>query len=126
VRTISLLTIGSTYDRYCPSPCSPSYLPIIANPNLGVIGYLHWRVPLVGITATNWTDAQVGTGPSPKTVTLGGSTVVTSRSQPLAVMDSGGVAILVGHKPYADAIYAAYGISASPDGYCKFSSTARR
>lgn len=120
VRTTSLLTIGSTYDRYCPSPCSPSYISIIANPNLGVTGYLHWRVPLQGITATTYTDAQYGSGPSLKTITLGGSQVITSRSQPIAVMDSGGVAILVGHKPYADAIYAAYGISASSDGYCEF------
>jgi hypothetical protein len=73
----------------------------------------------MGIQATTWDDTQRGTGPTVKNITLGGSTVVTSRSQPLAVMDSGGVAILVGHKPYADAIYSAYGITASPDGYCK-------
>jgi hypothetical protein len=40
-------------------------------------------------------------------------------SSPVAVLDSGGVAVLVGYKPYTDALYAAYGISASSDGYCE-------
>lgn len=74
----------------------------------------------MGVRYTTWDDAQRGTGPNVQSIQLGPSLVVSSRSQPLAVLDSGGVAVLVGHKPYADAIYGAYGISASQDGYCMF------
>jgi hypothetical protein len=55
-------------------------------------------------------------------VPLGASRVDGSRTTPLAVLDSGGVQILVGYKPFVDAIYAAYGITASSDGNCKWRS----
>lgn len=120
VRTTSVLTIGSVYDKYCPAPCVPPWIPIIANPRLGPIGYLHWRVPLLGVTATTWSDPQRGTGPTQQNIPLGPSVVVSTRSQPLAVLDSGGVAVLVASKAYADAIYGAYDIKSSSDGYCEF------
>lgn len=119
VRTSSLLGIGAISPSLCPSPCTPPYFPIIAEPSLGAIGYLHWRISLQSITATTWSNAQHGEGATTKGVVLGASQVDSSTASPLAVLDSGGVPILVGYKPYADAIYAAYGISASSDGLCE-------
>ena len=119
MRTRSFLTLGSVDDKYCPSPCEPKYLPIIAQPSLGATGYLHWRISLQGIRATKWADQADGQGPDVQTIQLGPSIAVPSRSQPLAVLDSGGVAILVGNQAYADAIYAPWGITAGPDGLCE-------
>ena len=119
VRTRSFLTLGSVDDKYCPSPCEPDYLPIIAQPNLGKTGYLHWRISLQGMRATKWADQAQGQGGSTETIQLGPSIAVPSRSLPLAVLDSGGVAILVGNQAYADAIYAPWGVSAGSDGLCK-------
>jgi len=52
-------------------------------------------------------------------VSLGKSQIDTSRATPLAVLDSGGVAILGGYRPWIDAIYAAFDVTASADGLCK-------
>ena len=41
----------------------------------------------------------------------------------MAVLDSGGVAILVGYKPWVDAIYAPYGAKRSADGYYRLPCT---
>jgi hypothetical protein len=120
VRTSSTLGIGAISSAYCPSDtCSPSYMPIISQPSLGATGYLHWRLPLQGISAISWTDEKDGTGATTANITLGPSQVDSSRPTPLAVLDSGGVAILAGYKPWVDAIYGSYGISASSDGLCK-------
>jgi hypothetical protein len=118
VRTTSVLGIGAISSSLCPKPCAPPYMPIISQPSLGATGYTHWRVLLQGVSSTVWSDAQYGTGPTTTNITLAGSQIV-SKSSPVAVLDSGGVAILVGYKPYADALYAAYGISASSDGLCE-------
>ncbi|WVR03361.1 hypothetical protein IAU60_000352 [Kwoniella sp. DSM 27419] len=117
VRTSSTLGIGTVVDEYCPKPCEPPYVPIIAQPQLGTTGYVHWRVPLQGVSVTTWADEADGTGPTTTNVTLGASQVYPQRTTPLAVLDSGGVQILVGWRPYADAIYAAVGVSMSPDGF---------
>lgn len=119
VRTTSLFGIGALSSSLCPSPCTPPYSPIIAHPSLGAIGYLHWRIPIESITATTWSNPQHGSGANTTNIVLGASQIDPARSTPLAVLDSGGVPILVGYKAYADAIYAAYGISASSDGFCE-------
>ena len=125
IRTSSFLGIGAVSSTLCPSPCSPPYLPIIAKPSLGAVGFLHWRIQIQSISAMTWSDPQHASGMNTTMIELGPSQVDAAKSSPLAVLDSGGVAILVGYKPYADAIYAAYGISASSDGYCECSRTAR-
>ena len=110
VRTSSTLGIGAISEAYCPTAsCKPKYLPIIPQPSLGLTGYLHWRLPLQGIIATTFANQQTGQG-------------VTTRNTPLAVLDSGGVAILAGYKPWVDSIYAAFGVSASSDGLCEWQS----
>ncbi|KAL7418968.1 hypothetical protein Q5752_006652 [Cryptotrichosporon argae] len=123
VRTASTLGIGTTDDRFCAPPCDPDYISIVADPSLGVTGFLYWRVPIDSVEVTTWGDAQAGTGANTTTVTLGPSKVDAAKNTPLAVLDSGGVAILVGYKPYVDAIYGAYGISASSDGYYRMPCT---
>lgn len=121
VRTSSTLGIGAISDAYCPSAsCKPKYLPIIPQASLGLTGYLHWRLPLQGIIATSFSNEQTGSGITTQNITLGPSQVDTSRTTPLAVLDSGGVAILAGYKPWIDSIYAAFGVSASSDGLCGF------
>jgi hypothetical protein len=119
VRTRSFLTLGSVDDKYCPAPCEPHYLPIIAQPSLGSTGYLHWRIALQGIRATKWANEAEGKDPTTTTIQLGPSIAVPSRNQPLAVLDSGGVAILVGNLAYANAIYAPWGVTAGSDGLCE-------
>jgi len=119
IRTTSLLSIGAVSDSLCPSPCSPPYIPIIAQPSLGAVGYLQWRIPIGNVTATTWSDAKNGGGASGMDISLGASVADPLRKTPLAVLDSGGVAILVGSQAHADAMYGAYGISASSDGLCQ-------
>lgn len=119
VRTTSFLGIGAVSTTLCPSPCTPSYIPIVARASLGTTGFLYWRVPLQSITVTTWSDPQRGGGITTTNVLLGPSQSDPGRSSPLAVLDSGGVSILVGYKAYADVIYSAYGISASSDGLCE-------
>lgn len=120
VRTSSTLGIGAVSTSYCPvDACKPNYLPIAPQPSLGATGFLHWRLPLQGISATTWTDEEKGTGPTAKNITLGLSQVDSGSSTPLAVLDSGGVAILVGYKQWIDSIYGAYGIQSSADGLCE-------
>lgn len=121
VRTRSLFTIGETSDQLCPDPCSPNDLLVIPQSRLGSTGFVHWRIPLQGITATTWDNAENGEGAKNVSIPLGPSFSETSRSSPLAVLDSGGVQILVARKAYADSIYAAFGVSASGDGLCESS-----
>lgn len=121
VRTRSLFTIGETSDRLCPEPCSPNELAVIPHARLGATGFVHWRVSLIGITATTFDDPEDGEGPKNVTIPLGPSFADTSRTSPLAVLDSGGVQVLVSRRSYADSIYAAFGVSASGDGLCESS-----
>ncbi|WRT63430.1 uncharacterized protein IL334_000335 [Kwoniella shivajii] len=116
VRTSSSFGIGTVDQDFCPSPCEPPYIPIISQPQLGVTGYLHWRIPIQSISMTTWSDQQHGVGPTITNVTLGTSQVYPSKTTPLAVLDSGGVQILTGYRAYADAIYNAAGINMSADG----------
>ena len=118
VRTTSRLSLGTIDSSLCPAPCLPPYSSIVAQPSLGAVGFLHWRIELQGISASTWSDPQHGDGLNTTNIILGGSQVDSARSTPLAVLDSGGVPILVGYKAYADAIYAVYGITASSDGFC--------
>ncbi|WWC85607.1 uncharacterized protein L201_000471 [Kwoniella dendrophila CBS 6074] len=123
VRTISSFGIGTVNQNFCPSPCEPPYIPIISQPQLGLTGYLHWRIPLQGLSVTTWSDAEHGQGPTTLNVTLGPSQVYPAKSMPLAVLDSGGVQILTGYRQYADQIYNAMGISMSSDGFYRMPCT---
>jgi hypothetical protein len=119
VRTGSLFTIGQTNDRLCPVPCSPNYIPIVPQSRLGSTGFVHWRIDLTGVSATTWSDPENGAGPTTTNIPLGPSFAESSSSSPLAVLDSGGVQILVSRRSYADSIYSAFGVTASSDGLCK-------
>lgn len=119
VRTGSFFTIGETSDRLCPKPCSPNYIPIIPQSRLGSTGFVHWRIALSGVSATTWSDPENGVGPTVTNVPLGPSFAESGTSSPLAVLDSGGVQILVSRRAYADSLYGAYGVSASSDGLCE-------
>ncbi|WVW81569.1 hypothetical protein I302_103564 [Kwoniella bestiolae CBS 10118] len=123
VRTSSTFGIGAVDQNICPSPCEPPYIPIISQPQLGVTGYLHWRIPIQGVSVTTWDDQENGTGPTITNVTLGPSQVYATRPSPLAVLDSGGVQILTGYRQYADAIYSAMGVSMSSDGFYRLPCT---
>lgn len=123
VRTGSLFTIGRTSDRLCPSPCSPDYIPIVPQSRLGTTGFVHWRIDLTGVSATTWSDPENGQGSTVTNIPLGPSFAESSSTSPLAVLDSGGVQILVSRRGYADSIYSAFGVSASSDGLCKCSSS---
>jgi len=118
-RTLSSLGIGAVDERLCPLPCAPDFVPIVPHANLGRTGYLHWRVPLRGMKAYTFSNAAAGQGPTSKNITLGRSLSDPVQAHPMAVLDSGGVQILVGSRTYADAIYGAYGISADADGKCE-------
>jgi hypothetical protein len=120
VRTGSLFTIGQTNDRLCPVPCSPNYIPIIPQSRLGSTGFVHWRIDLTGVSATTWSDPENGAGPTTTNIPLGPSFAESTSSSPLAVLDSGGVQILVSRRSYADSIYSAFGVTASSDGLCQF------
>lgn len=121
VRTSSTLGIGAVSTSYCPTDtCKPNYLPITPQPSLGATGYLHWRLPLQGISATTWTNQADGTGATTSIIPLGSSQVDSGSSSPLAVLDSGGVAILVGYKQWTDQIYGKYNVKASADGLCEW------
>lgn len=74
------------------------------------------------LTVTTFSNEQSGTGATTKRIALGASKVYPSRNYPLAVLDSGGVQILVSSRSYADSIYSAFGITSSSDGLCKFAS----
>ncbi|WVQ76421.1 hypothetical protein IAR50_006088 [Cryptococcus sp. DSM 104548] len=116
VRTLSTLGIGAISHLFCPSPCSPHYTSIIAQPSLGSTGYTHWRVQIQSLSVTTWSDEQSGTGATTTKVALGSSQVYPTKGSPLAVFDSGGVQILVGSQTYAEQIYGAIGVSMSSDG----------
>lgn len=77
------------------------------------------------LTITRFSSEQSGTGETTKSIALGSSKVYPSKNYPLAVLDSGGVQILVSSRSYADSIYSAFGITASSDGLCKFTSAMR-
>ena len=115
VRTSSSFGIGTVSSDYCPSPCEPKYIPIVAQPSLGAVGFLHWRIPIQGISFTTWSSPKDGTGPTTQSLVLGPSQT-DSQSLPLAVLDSGGVQILVGYQSFVDTIYSAIGVQASSDG----------
>jgi hypothetical protein len=119
VRTGSLFTIGQTSTRLCPEPCTPNYIPVVPQSRLGATGFVHWRIDLTGVTATSWSNPEEGEGATETNIPLGPSFAESSSTSPLAVLDSGGVQILVSRRSYADAIYSAFGISASPDGLCE-------
>jgi hypothetical protein len=89
----------------------------------GTTGFVHWRIDLTGISATTWSDPENGGGPTVTNVPLGPSFAESSSTSPLAVLDSGGVQILVSRRGYADSIYSAFGVSASSDGLCKYFSS---
>lgn len=118
VRTRSVLGIGTTANDLCPEPCKLDAIPLVAQPSLGVTGFLHWRISLGGLSALKFDNQQTGTGMSSTSITLGPSTSIAGRNQPVVILDSGGVAILGANKPYVDAIYAAFGVTASSDGLC--------
>ncbi|ODO01903.1 hypothetical protein L198_02632 [Cryptococcus wingfieldii CBS 7118] len=116
VRTLSTFGIGATSPLFCPSPCSPHFVPIVAQPSLGSTGYTHWRVQIQSLSVTTWSDEKSGTGATTSKVALGNSKVYSTKGSPLAVLDSGGVQILVGSRNYAEQIYGAIGVSMSSDG----------
>ena len=119
-RTSSSFGIGAVSSSLCPDPCSPKYMPIIPKASLGPTGYVYWRLALDAITVTTWSDQAKGQGASEQSITLGSSQIDSSKSTPMAVLDSGGVSILSGYKPWIDAIYTAMGVnSVSSDGNCK-------
>jgi hypothetical protein len=105
--------------RLCPVPCSPNYIPIVPQSRLGSTGFVHWRIDLTGVSATTWSDPENGAGPTTTNIPLGPSFAESSSSSPLAVLDSGGVQILVSRRSYADSIYSAFGVTASSDGLCE-------
>jgi hypothetical protein len=98
-------------------------MPIIAQPQLGLTGFLHWRIPIQGLSFTKWSDPQNAQGATTTTIPLGSSFVDTKRTTPLAVLDSGGVQILVASRTYADVIYGAFGVSMSNDGLCEYAAS---
>ncbi|TXT07401.1 hypothetical protein VHUM_03121 [Vanrija humicola] len=116
VRTSSTFGIGALSTTACPGNCAPNYVQVIPAPNLGRTGFLHWRVQMDRITATKFADPKAGTGATTTNVTLGPSQVDSTRRTPLAIVDSGGLATLVGNKAFADNIYAPFGVKASGDG----------
>lgn len=121
-RTASTLGIGTTDDRFCPPPCSPKYVPIVAESNLGKTGFLHWRMLLDGIYTTTWSDAKGGSGPSHRNITLGRSEADDVK-QPLVLLDSGGVGILFNNRTVVDDIYQSFNIKAGKDGKYRFPCT---
>ncbi|KAL1412088.1 hypothetical protein Q8F55_003085 [Vanrija albida] len=121
VRTQSTFGIGALSTTACPGQCAPNYVQVIPAPNLGRTGFLHWRVLVDRMTATKFTDEKAGTGPTNTNITLGASQVDSTRRTPLAIVDSGGLATLVGNKAFADNIYAPFGVKASEDGLYRMS-----
>lgn len=121
-RTASTFGIGITDDRFCSPPCSPPFVPIVAESKLGKTGFLHWRMLLDGIYTTTWSDAKGGAGPTHRNITLGASEVDTP-DQPLALLDSGGVGILFNNRSLVDSVYSSFGIAAGRDGKYRFPCT---
>lgn len=121
VRTASTFGIGALSTRVCPGQCSPNYVQVIPSPNLGKTGFLYWRVQIDNIKATKFADEKNGAGPTTTNITLGPSQVDSTRRTPLAIVDSGGLATLVGNKAFADNIYAPFGVKASSDGLYRMS-----
>lgn len=120
VRTYSTFGIGEVDYNLCPEPCAPKYISIVPQPTLGRTGYLHWRIPLDGIKTTIFDDTKNGVGPTTQSIPLGSTQTDANNTTPLAILDSGGVAILVGSRPWLDSIYGAYKIKASADGLCAY------
>lgn len=121
-RTASSFGIGTTDARFCPEPCRPDYVPIVAETSLGRTGFLHWRVLLDGIYTTTWADAKGGTGPNHRNISLGAS-AVDDVKQPLVLLDSGGVGILFNDRSVVDSIYHSFNIKAGKDGMYRFPCT---
>ncbi|BEJ17922.1 hypothetical protein CspHIS471_0701990 [Cutaneotrichosporon sp. HIS471] len=116
VRTVSSFGIGEVDSRVCPSPCAPKWLPILAHPSRGRTGYLHWRLPLESIHATFFDDPKNGIGPTTQPIPLGSTRTDANSTTPVAVLDSGGVGILVNNLDMLNAIYGAFGVKADSDG----------
>lgn len=116
VRTVSSFGIGEVDSRVCPPPCAPKWLPILAHPTKGSTGYLHWRLPLESIHATFYDDPQNGIGPTTQPIPLGSTRTDANSTVPVAVLDSGGVGILVNNQDMLKAIYGAFGVQADNDG----------
>jgi hypothetical protein len=119
VRTRSSFGIGEVDSRVCPPPCAPKWLPILPHPRFGRTGYLHWRVPLESIQATFFDDPKNGVGPTTRPIPLGSTRTDANSTTPVAVLDSGGVGILVNNRDMLNAIYGAFGVAADDDGKCE-------
>ncbi|CAK9782412.1 acid protease [Cutaneotrichosporon oleaginosum] len=116
VRTVSSFGIGEVDSRVCPSPCAPKWLPILPHPRFGRTGYLHWRVPLDGVYATFFNDPKNGVGPTTRSIPLGSTRTDANSTSPVAVLDSGGVGILVNDRNMLAAIYGPFGVEPDADG----------
>lgn len=115
-RTKSSLGIGMFDDTLCPLPCVPNYSSIVTSS----VGPLYWRIPLQGITAYTWPSGQSpSTSASTSTNIKLPSSSTTGQSFPVAVLDSGGLQVLMGDKSVVDAIYNVFGGSQASDGNCE-------
>lgn len=123
VRTKSVLGIGAIDPSLCPDPCKPANISLVAYPQLGPSGFLHWRIPLEGLTAVQYGNAQQGTDPQETAIPLAASKAVSGRSTPIVVLDSGGDSILVGDLNLLNSIYAPFGVTRAADGNCKSQTT---
>lgn len=119
VRTVSSFGIGEVDSRVCPPPCAPKWQPILPHPKFGRTGYLHWRLPLESIQATFFNDPKNGVGPTTRPIPLGSTRTDANSTTPVAVLDSGGVGILVNNRDMLSAIYGAFGVEADDDGKCE-------
>lgn len=119
MRTYSTFGIGDVFKTLCPDTKKLTYVPIVANPQFGRTGFLHWRVQVDAIHYTTFGEPKDGSGATSASIPLGRSETSANTTTPLAVLDSGGLPILVGNKTLIDSIYGAFGIQASSDGICK-------
>lgn len=118
-RTYSTFGIGEVFKPLCADVTKLSYVPIVANPRYGRTGYLHWRVKVDAIKHTSFGNEKDGSQPTTTSISLGRSATSANTTTPLAVLDSGGLAILVSNKTLLDSIYGAYNIQPGSDGICK-------
>lgn len=118
-RTKSVLGIGAIDPTLCPDPCKPTNLTLVANPQLGPSGFLHWRIPLDGLTAVKYGNPEQGLDPQETVIPLPASKVVSGKSSPIVVLDSGGDSILVGDLNLLNSIYAPFKVTRAADGICE-------
>ena len=107
-RIPSLLSIGRHPSSLVPGfdPSNATFMDLIASSS----GDPFWRVSLESITA--WIDGV------PKPVTLQRSSVVGNTGFPVAIVDTGGSAILA-TREIANGIYGAWQIGPALDGNCQ-------